>query len=142
MASASPVTSKFYLIKWLYVETLPIGKKIGTFKVTKLHADNNLNVWCNDFEDSFLTHKDSKAFGELIDKRINAWIKIICDPKEVENSRVGFKYQACYLCLECKNENQIQLVEEVLSSHDEYDCRVLMDFPWYRDTFESPIVTY
>ena len=142
MASASPVTSKFYLIKWIFVETMPIGDKIRNFSVSKLHADQNLTVWLNDFEDSYLSLSDCKVFSDLIENRINGWIKVIGDPKRVENSEVGFKYQAAFLCLECKNENQINTVSEVLKQNGQYEWRRLVAFPWNQDTFVSEVVTY
>ena len=54
---ASPVTSKFFLIKWIYIVTLPNGRRIRNFSASKLFCDFAFKerVGLNDFEDSLKT---------------------------------------------------------------------------------------
>ena len=67
MASTSPVTSKFLLIKWIFVQS-PKDKGIPNFSVSRLYYNFvEERVCLNDFENSFLCDEDTKFFGQLID---------------------------------------------------------------------------
>ena len=143
MVVASPLTSKFFLARWVYVETIPWGRKIDPFKVSKLYAHGDgENIWFCDFEDSYLCKKDTEFFGKLIDLRYNAWVKIIGKPIYVrEHDTTSLSYQACYFCIEGKDDKKIEKLRE-LFKNSKYNVGEIEYFPWYQDTFVSEVATY
>ena len=104
MAMASPVTSKFFLIKWIYIVTVPNGRRMKNFSVSKLFCDFGFEekIGLNDFEDSYLCVKDGCFFVEFVKKKFNLWCKVIDDPRPCKNEEEG-TVQSAFLCIEAKN---------------------------------------
>ena len=103
MAAASPVTSNFFLIKWIDVVTLPNGRRITNFWASKLFCDFAFEerVGLNDFEDSYLSNQDRPFFVEFIKEKYNPYCKIIDDPRSCQNEEKG-TVQCGFLCIETK----------------------------------------
>ena len=83
---ADPINFKdmFFLIKWVYVETIPGGQCIPKNGVSKLynHLGEEENVWLNDFLDCYLNEDDTILFGKLLKDGFKMWIKCIHDAEQ------------------------------------------------------------
>ena len=91
MAAASPVTSKFFLIKWIDIVTLPNERRIRNFCASKLFCDFTFEerVGLDNFEDSYLSNQDRPFFVEFIKEKYNSYWKIIDDPRPCQNEEKG-----------------------------------------------------
>ena len=138
MATASPLTSKYFLLQWVFIK----GKPVKNFYVEKLycHGGDPENIWLCDNVDTCLCEDDCKVFGKLIKQKIEMWVKIIQDSKKDKNRT---SYQACFLCIEGKNDLQVENLREFVDSiKDQYGCRELLLFPWYQDIYYEKVKTY
>ena len=140
---ASPVTSKFFLIKWIYVVTLPNGRRIRNFSASKLFCDFALEerVGLNDFEDSYLCKQDGAFFVQFVKEKYNLYCKVIDDPRPCKNEEEGTVHCG-FLCLEARNSEQFELIKEKLECQNIYGYRVLNNFPWLPSIYYEDMVTY
>ena len=89
MVSASPITLKYFLLQWVFIE----GNPVKNFNVDKLycHGGNSENSWLNNNEDNWLSKDDSK----FCEEKYKMWLKVI---EELKEDRERTKYQAYFLC--------------------------------------------
>ena len=134
MASTSPITSKFLLIKWIFVESEHKG--IPNFSVSRVYYNFvEERVGLNDFENSFLCEQDSKFYGDLLKKHVPMWVEVIENAKGERNIQSGF------ITVECKNETKYVEVKELLEKQNIYAYRELAWFPWMQSYYyEDSIV--
>ena len=133
MASTSPITSKFLLIKWVFVQTE--GQGIDNFTVSRLFYNFvEERVCLTDFENSFLCEQDSNFFGKLlIGNKYALWVKVI------ENAKGKNNTQSSFLTVECRDEERYLRLKELMEKQNIYGYRELTCFPWiqsyhYEDT--------
>ena len=83
MVDSKYFKNMFFLIKWVYVETIPGGETVPKNGVSKLynHLGEEDNVWLNDFLDCYLNEDDTILFGKLLKDGFKMWIKCIHDPQ-------------------------------------------------------------
>ena len=68
------------------------------------------------------------------------WVKVIQDLKKDKN---GTSYQACFLCIEGKNELQVEFLREFVDSiQDQYGCHELALFPSFQEIYHEEVKTY
>ena len=135
MASTSPITSKFLLIKWIFVQSE--GKDIPNFSVSRVYYNFvEERVCLNDFENSFLCQEDSQFFGELlIENKYAMWVKVIEDSKGPSNTQSGF------ISIECRNEQTYVELKNLLEKQNVYGYREVATFPWIQSYYyEGTIV--
>ena len=84
MSSTSPVTLKFLLLKWVFVQ----GEGVENFTVSRLFYNFVEEKVClTDFENSYLCQEDSKFFGDLlVGSKYAMWVKVIENAKGKENT--------------------------------------------------------
>ena len=143
MAEASPVTSKYFLIKWVYIVTIPNGRRVKNFSVSKLFCDFAFEekIGLNDYEDSYLCNQDGAFFVEFIKQKYNLYCKVIDDPRPCKNEEEG-TVQCGFLCIEARNSEQFELIKEKLECQNIYGYRVLNVFPWLSSIYYEDMVTY
>ena len=92
MACASPVTSRYFLVKWIYIT----GERVKNFEVDKLWSfgSDEEDIRLNDNVSSYLRDEDAEVFGKLVaHDKIKIWVKTISDPIEKDKNY----YQACFM---------------------------------------------
>ena len=137
MAWASPITSRFFLVKWAFIT----GQKVKNFTVDKLWSFGGdfEDIRLNDNLDSYLRDEEAEVFGKLVVHRINIWIKVISDPIEKE----GEYFQSCFLCIKGRNDEEIVKIRELLNQHGRYTWQEKTLFPWLQGAYIEPeIKTY
>ena len=131
MASASPVTHKFLMLKWVYIvpESDQIQEKMPCFDVSQVYDEEN--CYLNDYPgDLKLSEQDAKNFGFLIKLGYRVYFKCISS-QVVTNT--GRKYQAGFLCIRVPNSYGVEALEEFVKEQDVYTYRLLSYFPWPKD---------
>ena len=84
MSSTSPVTLKFLLLKWVFIQ----GEGVENFTVSRLFYNFVEEKVClTDFANSYLCQEDSKFFGDLlVGNKYAMWVKVIENAKGKENT--------------------------------------------------------
>ena len=72
----------YFLLKWVYVETIPGGEWLPhkTISPLYIHGEDNSNIWLNDFLDCYLNEDDCILCSTLILQGFKLWIKCIHEP--------------------------------------------------------------
>ena len=127
MASASQVSNKFLMLKWVYIvrEEDKSDIKMDHFDVSQIYDD--VNCYLNDFpSDLRLSEFDAHNFGVLIKLGYRLYFKCISGVMFTEDGR---PYQAGFLCIRAPNTITVEVLEEHITSQG-YTYRVLPYFPW------------
>ena len=135
MASTSPITLKFLLLKWIFVQSE--GKGIPNFSVSRLYYSFvEERVCLNDFENNYLCEEDSQFFGQLLlENKYTMWVKVIKNSKGPSNTQSGF------ITIECRDEQKYLQVKELLGKQNIYGYREVPTFPWLQSYyFKNSIV--
>ena len=101
MASASPVTNKFMMLKWVYIvrDEEESDIKMDHFQVSQLYDDNY--CFLNDFPSELrLSEFDAHNFGVLIKLGYRLYFKCISGIMHTDDGR---PYQAEFLCIRAPN---------------------------------------
>ena len=133
MSSTSPITSRFLLLKWIFVQ----GEGVENFTVSRLFYNFVEEQVClTDFENSYLCEEDIKFFGDLLVRNKYAmWIKVIENAKGKENT------QSAFLTIECRDEKKYFDLKEMLKKQNFYGYREFQMFPWMQSyNYEDTIV--
>ena len=122
MSSTSPVTLKFLLLKWIFIQ----GEGVKNFTVSRLFYNFvEERVCLNDFENCYLCEEDSHFFGDLlIGNKYAMWVEVIENPKGKENT------QSAFLTVECRDEKKYFDLKELLEKQNFYGYREVASFPW------------
>ena len=129
MASASPVSNKFLMLKWVYIvrEEEDSDIKMDHFHVSQIYDD--VNCYLNDFpSDLRLSEFDAHNFGVLIKLGYRLYFKCISGIMYTEEPELR-PYQAGFLCIRAPNTKMIEVLEEHITSQG-YTYRLLPYFPW------------
>ena len=120
----------YFLIKWVYVETITGGETVPMNGVSKLY--NHLeegNVWLNDFLDCYLSEDDCILCGILLSQGFKLWVKCIHEPQLKSESELEINYQPCFLCIKCRDEQDVPYLKEFLIGSP-YKFITLDLYPW------------
>ena len=138
MAADNYFKEMYFMVKWVYLETIPGGETIpyeGVSKMINTGGDQD-NVWASDFVDCYLSEQDTLLFGPLLKDGFKMWIKCVHDPKPCEHNEMEFMYQPCFLCIKCPLEEDVKYLKEVFGkSH--YSFITLDLFPWPQDAYDD-----
>ena len=88
-----------------------------------------------------MCNKDGTFFVEFVKNKYNFWCKIIDDPRPCNNNEEG-TVQSSFLCIEAKNSEQFERIEEALKTQNIYAYRVVKMFPWLQSFYYENVVTY
>ena len=131
MAATTSFKDKYFLIKWVYVETIAGGQTILKNGVSKLynHLGQPGYVWLNEFLDCYLSEDDCFLFGALIEDGFKVWIKCIHEPQQQLDVDTEIMCQPCFLCVECEEEDDVKYLKDFLNPSP---CKFInLDvFPW------------
>ena len=132
MSSASPITSKFLLLRWIFVQSE--GKGIPKFSVSRVYYNFvEERVCLNDFENSYLCEQDSNFYEEK--QKFPMLVKVIENAKGENNTRFG------YLVVECRNKENYSAIKDKLKLQNIYGYQELKIFLWLQDYYyEDTIV--
>ena len=131
MADLEYFKEMFFMIKWVYFETIPGGESIPKKGVSKIykHSHEEDNVWCNDFVDCYMCDQDQILFGPLLTDGFKMWIKCIHEPQFREDTEEEIRYQPVFLTMKCKDETDVPYFKEILVKSP-YKFITLDLFPW------------
>ena len=73
---------RYFLIKWVYVETIPGGETLLKKSISKLYSRlESDDIWVNDYLDCYLSQDDCIMCSILLSEGFKLWIKCIHDPQ-------------------------------------------------------------
>ena len=139
MAECTNFKDKYFLLKWVYIETIPGGETFAKNAISKLYSHlEEQNIWVNDFLDCYLSGDDCIMCGILLQEKFKLWIKCIHNP-ERRNDKPDVFIQPCFLCVKCPNESDVKYLRDVLVKSP-YQFITLDLFPWPQDAYnEYPV---
>ena len=127
----------YFLLKWVYVETIPGGETLpkNGFSPLYCHLDQN-NIWLNDFLDCYLNEDDCILCGILIKEGFKLWIKSVEEPELRSDCEMEIFRQACYLCIKCPEEDDVNYLKDFLVKSP-YNFITLNLFPWPQSAYHE-----
>ena len=126
MASASPVTNQFMMLKWVYIvqDEEESDIKMDHFQVSQLYDDNY--CFLNDFPSELrLSEFDAHNFGVLIKLGYRLYFKCISGIMHTDDGR---PYQAGFFCIRAPNTKTVEVLEDHITAQG-YTYRILSYFP-------------
>ena len=139
MAESNYFKDRFFMLKWVYIETIAGGITVPKNAISKLYSHlEEHNIWLNDFLDCYLSEDDCILCAILLKESFKLWIKCIQDP-EPRSDNPDIFFQPCFLCVKCPDENAVKYLSDfLLTSH--YNYITLDLFPWPQDAYyEYPV---
>ena len=136
MASASPATNKYMILKWVYIVRDEGAEdpnvKMEHFQVSQLYDD--MHCFLNDYPSHLrLSEFDAHNFGILIKLGYRLYFKCISGIMLTESNR---PYQAGFLCIQAPDTKTVEVLTDHMVSQG-YTFRELSYFPWPVDYLEG-----
>ena len=131
MAAMTFFKDMYFLLKWVYVETIPGGETLPNGAISKLyqHFGSENHIWLNDYLDCYLNEDDCKLCDTLLNEGFKLWIKCIHDPELRSDCAEEIYSQSCFLLIKCPHKSDVKYLKEALLPSP-YNFITLDLFPW------------
>ena len=139
MAESNYFKDRFFMLKWVYIETIAGGETIPKNGLSKLYSHlEHTNIWLNDFLDCYLCEDDCIMCSILLQEGFKLWVKCVHDP-EPRFDKPDILFQPCFLCVKCPKEDDVKYLRDFLITSP-YNFITLDLYPWPQDAYyEHPV---